>query len=158
MELAGNDGCLFGMERANTSTMMTNSNRRADSDGFTLVEVMVAMLVAALLSAGVIHSVILVKNLNQANEQRTVAFNLCKSKLEAIVALDYEAIPDFTTENNLPMTHLGEVARNPLTGIRYTWVTPQTTPIEHKEVRSAVVWTFRDKTLFELATATVYRK
>ena len=158
MKLVIRTKCLVGMERAPMNSMATNRQRHPGADGFTLVEVMVAMLIAALVSAGVIHSVILVKHLNQANEQRAVAFNLCKSRIESLISIGYDSLPVSTVESNLPMTHLGEVARNELTGTRRTTVTTATTPIEHKVIQADVTWSFRNSTLTETATATVYRK
>lgn len=121
------------------------------------METMVAILVAALLSVGVVQGVTVAKTLNSTNEQRLVAFTLCKSKIEELSRQDFEAISS-VGEENLRLSHLGEQAREAVNCKRITVVTAKPNPIAHKEIRTTVVWRFRGDVKSETVATNVYRK
>lgn len=127
--------------------------------GFTLVEVAVAMGLAAMATGGIFQGLVLSKGLNQANEQRVVAFGLCLARLEEVKGMGYEEIvaAEFPEEQTIPMTHLGGSQHVGLSGVRNTVVRDLTNP-DRKEVEVQIDWTYRGRALTEHVTGLVYPK
>jgi hypothetical protein len=92
-----------------------------------------------------------------ANEQRLVAFGLCKSRIEEVSRQDFYAIAS-TGDDDMRLSPLGEQARTAITCKRVTVVSPRTMPIEHKEIRSTVIWRFRGDVKSETIATNGYRK
>ena len=127
--------------------------------GFTLVEVMVALLLAALAAGGVYRGLFVCRGLNQANAQRVVAFGLCSAQLEHVKGMGYEEVVPggFALEPSVPLTHLGGIHHVPVVGARNTTVRELANPVR-KEVVVRVDWTFRGRALTEQLTGLVYPK
>ena len=66
----------------------------SDDAGFSLVEMIVAMLVFALLSASALLILDRSTNLNRSNAMRAVAANLAARQIEIVRSMDTHAIPD----------------------------------------------------------------
>jgi len=147
----------FYIGRDSAGNISDSSSARSATGGFTLVETLVAMLVAAVLSVGVVHGVTVAKSLNSANEQRMVAFGMCKSQIEELSRQEFDLIASLPDED-IRLSHLGEQSRSALKCKRVTVVTEHANPIEHKEIRSTVVWRFRGDVKSETVATNVYRK
>jgi prepilin-type N-terminal cleavage/methylation domain-containing protein len=61
-------------------------------DGFTLVEVIVAMFVIALASIGLIQGTMVALNTVKANKEKTIAVAIANEKVEILRGIDYEDI------------------------------------------------------------------
>lgn len=104
-----------------------NLKRRA---GFTLVEVMIATLVAGITFGGVLTSVLFATRLNYASSQHYAAFTLCKERIEELRETDYENLTDGFTkkssrryqldEENIPLMIQGPSGGTTITGTRRT--------------------------------------
>jgi len=141
------------------STERKVSGARRGGAGFTLVEVVVAMGVAAMVTGGIYQGLSISNGLNHANEQRVVAFGLCMSRLEMVKGMEYEEIGPtvFGAEPSVALTHLGGIAQVPISGTRTTVVRELANP-ERKEVVVALNWTYRGTQLNEQLTGLVYPK
>ncbi|MCG9479649.1 MAG: type II secretion system GspH family protein [Actinomycetia bacterium] len=63
-----------------------------DQDGFTLVEVIVALFIISIITGVVIHSTTMALNTSQINQAKTVALNIVNEEIEKIRAMDYQDI------------------------------------------------------------------
>ncbi|MDZ7838176.1 MAG: type II secretion system protein [Actinomycetota bacterium] len=61
-------------------------------DGFTLVEVIVALFIISIITGVVIHSSIMAIDTSQINRAKTVALNIVNEEIEKIRAMDYQDI------------------------------------------------------------------
>lgn len=100
--------------------------------GFTLVEVMVATLVAGITLGGVLMSVLFATRLNYASSQHYAAFALCKEKVEELRERKFsEMTTGFTKmnsrryqsiESDVPLMIQGPTGGTTITGTRRTEV------------------------------------
>lgn len=144
----------------NTKTIDTAraGRSRFSRAGFTLMEIMVAMLLASMSSAGIIRGIVLAKGLNQSSEQRVVAFAMARSQVEEVKGRRFSTlIAGNTMETGLPMTHLGGEAQTALNCDRWTFIMDQPFP-PRKEVFVLVRWTYRGRLMNEFVRAIVYEK
>ncbi len=133
-------------------------NTRLSRAGFTLIEIMVALMLAAMSSAGIFRGIVLAKGLNQASEQRVVAFSMARAQMEQVKGREYSTLPSGnTTETGLPLTHLGGEAQTNLTCDRWTIVLTRAAP-PRKEVFVIVRWTYRGRNMNEWIRGMMYEK
>ncbi|BDZ45120.1 prepilin-type N-terminal cleavage/methylation domain-containing protein [Naasia aerilata] len=121
----------------------TNELRRTNDDGFTIIEVVVAMMVFAIIALGVSFSTITTIRMTGDARSREVAANLAASEIDAV-----RAAPD-------PFTVLDATRTVTIDGTRYTvarsagWVSTTGTSsgcgtgtgnLQYKRVNVAVSW------------------
>ena len=122
------------------------------------MEIMVAMLLAAMSSAGIVRGIVLAKGLNQSSEQRVVAFSMAKSQMELVKGRSFSSLTAGNTfESNLPMTHLGGESQTAIACSRWTFIVDQPFP-PRKEVFVLVRWNYRGRLMSEWIRGIVYEK
>ncbi|MBN1268631.1 MAG: hypothetical protein JXB04_03510 [Kiritimatiellae bacterium] len=122
------------------------------------MEVLVAVVILAISLAAIYGAISIGSGLVYTSAQHTTAFALCKERIEQMRATDYASVvPSNFPPETVTLTHLGGMARNPLTGTRSSEIVEKT-PITRKEVTVTVTWTFRERNLTESAQGTIYYK
>jgi len=69
-----------------------------NSQGFTLIELIIAMFIIALLTVGLIRGTMVALNTAKANKEKTIAVAIANEKIEILKGMDYESI-GLTDEN-----------------------------------------------------------
>lgn len=135
-----------------------NGKRRKARAGVTLIEMLIAMLILAMISIGLLHGVMTGVRLNYAAAQRAAAFGLCMDLYEQMRGADYSNV----TYSNFPpetirMTHLGGSQRVPLNCQRSCQITQKASP-NRKEVEIEVTWIYMGRTMTEKLNGMVFEK
>ncbi len=79
----------------------------SSESGFTLVEIIIAFFLIAIITAIVIHSSIMAVNTSKYNKTKTIAISIANEEMEKIRAMDYENIglvggtPEGSLENEI---------------------------------------------------------
>ena len=133
--------------------------RTRNNEGFTLAEVMVALLLIAMLSAVLIQSVALSRRITYSNAQRVSAFGMCKGRLEGVRGMEYDQIvvTNFIAETGLQFLHLSGKDRLPIACSRSVTINSQTNPVR-KDIQVLVSWNYRGTAFQEQINAVVYPK
>jgi prepilin-type N-terminal cleavage/methylation domain-containing protein len=129
-----------------------------DCTGMTLVEVVVAAAVIAILSIGIFSSIVQGVYINNNTAQHTVAFGLCRERLEQMRGVGYASITTNVFSNEtLPLTHLGGFTRTPLTCTLTNTITNLSSPTR-KSISVQVEWSYKNRTSTEILYGIIYQK
>lgn len=124
----------------------------------TIVEVVVASALLAILSIGIFASIVQGTYINQNTAQHTVAFGLCRERLEQMRGVGYASVNTNVFSNeDLPLTHLGGFTRTPLTCSLTNTITELTVPTR-KAITITVSWSCRDLLSHETLYGVIYQK
>jgi len=133
---------------------------RNKPNGFTIVEVVIAMTLVALVVATVLGSLSQGSRLGYATAQHYAAYSLCRETIEQMRGANYGmvAVGNFPSTNML-LTHLGGTARVPLMCTRF--ITNDIVELSNpprKQVTVAVAWDYRGRQELEMSTGYIYLK
>lgn len=124
----------------------------------TLVEVIVASALIALLSIGIFSGVTQGVFLNNNTAQHTVAFGLCRERLEQMRGVSYASVSTNVFPNEtLSLTHLGGFNRLPLTCTLVNTITENASPTR-KIVSVKTEWIYKSMTNYETLYGVIYQK
>lgn len=131
----------------------------AGKSGFSLVEVIIALLLASAIIAVLVRSVAVARSLTYANALRVGAFGVCKAKLEEVRGMEYSQLDptNFVVETGLRFLHLSGRDRLPIACTRSVALNAQTNPVR-TDVQVTVQWQYRDTPFQEQVIGTVYPK
>ncbi len=137
---------------------MKTLKRHNECGGMTLVEVLVAMMIVAVLAVGVYSGIVQGSRLNYAASQRVAAFGICRSLLEEMRSAGYNAVTSTNfPEKNVFITHLGGSDRIPLAGVCSNQITFAGDP-DRKEVSIWTTWNYRGRSFTEVLDGVVYHR
>jgi type II secretory pathway pseudopilin PulG len=135
-----------------------NANQQHRCEGMTVVEVVVAAALLSILAVGVYSSVVQGTHINMNTAQHTVAFGLCRERLEQMRGVGYASVNTNVFSNEtLPLTHLGGFSRTPLTCTLVNTITDLSNPTR-KVISVRVDWTCRDISSHETIDGVIYQK
>jgi len=128
--------------------------------GFTLVEVVIAMALVALVAAATLMAMTRGSALCYSTAQHYAGYSLCRETIEQMRGANYGMIAtnNFPSTNML-LTHLGGTARIPITCTRF--ITNQIVELSNptrKQVSVAASWTYCGSTQIEIMTGFIYLK
>lgn len=122
------------------------------------MEVVIASALIAILAIGVYSSIVQGTFINQNTAQHTVAFGLCRERLEQMRGVSYASVNTNVFANEaMPLTHLGGYTRTPLTCTLSNTITDLSTPTR-KAISVTVAWTCRNLTSTEALYGVIYQK
>ena len=123
----------------------------------TLVEVMIASAVLAIVTGAVITTVVTSSRLNYSSAQHMAAFGLCEQRLELMRSVHFDQIvPTNFPAETISLTHLGGITRHPLPCTRSSVLTDGVDPVR-KDVSIIVAWRFGDRDLEERVDTVIYQ-
>ena len=133
---------------------------RTTHSGFTLVEVVIAMALVALVVATVLGSLSQGSRLGYATAQHSAGYSLCRETIEQMRGANYGmVIVDNFPPTNMLLTHLGGTARVPLMCNRYiTNAIVEFPNPTRKQVTVAVSWDYQGRHELETSTGFIYLK
>ncbi len=136
------------------------TSMRNSRSGLTLMEVVIAMALVALVVATVLASLTQGSRLVYATAQHYAGFSLCRETIEQMRGANYGmvAVENFPSTNML-LTHLGGTTRVPLMCDRFiTNAIIELFNPTRKQVTVAVAWDYQGRHELETMTGFIYLK
>jgi len=133
---------------------------RNEDGGFTLVEVVMAMALIAMVVATMLGALTQGSRLCYATSQHYAGYSLCRETIEQMRGANYGmVIEDNFPPTNMLLTHLGGTARVTLSCTRYitNGIVELSNPTR-KQVTVAVAWDYQGRPQLEMTTGFIYLK
>ncbi|MBP7275344.1 MAG: prepilin-type N-terminal cleavage/methylation domain-containing protein [Kiritimatiellae bacterium] len=134
----------------------TKRSVRGNRGGFTLVEVLVAAALIALILAGAVQAVVAVNRMNYHSGLRLAAHGLCRERLEELRAAPYADLQVGEVEDTVRMANLGGTQREPISATRTTIIESHSDGTPRVHVTVSLSWQHTGRDFSESASAVIY--
>ena len=125
--------------------------------GFTLLEVLVATALIAMVLAGAVQAVVAINRMNYHSGQRVAAHGLCRQRIEELRSAPYDELQLGEEEETVRMANLGGTQRNPISAVRATLIEQRSDAgMPRLHVTVTIDWHHTGRDFSESATTIIY--